>query len=255
MRKLQSALIFVALLCLSVSFGCNGGGGSSNGGFRIRTQLDYGNGFVLDSGGIVSGNHVQDRSGATGTVYSFGVNTSPSGRASVDGGRAPALWRLTGNVAGLCFFSNIDRDIDRGEEERIICPAGFLITGYSASPNSIDVYSPPATMTITGSGMDGTHGLPSVAYYDESGYLVAETTTTTVAGDGTWLQANTPNLSSVYTGNYTVIVRNAMADGNWRAVGAANVYVYGNDPPPPPDPEPDPCDCPPGEPCTPCYNQ
>lgn len=256
MRKLRNIFALAVLACAISVAGCfHDDDSSSNGGFKVRTKVIYNADFSLLQGGNVDGQHLADRSGASGSVYSFNVFT-PSGTdqgTSVEGARAPARWRFNVNIPATCFPTE-ERDVDRGSTQTFECFGGF-VGEFSASPNSIDVQVPPPTVTISGSDMSGAYGMPSVAYYDEFGYLVAETTATAMASDGSWIQANTPDLSSVYSGSYNVIVRNATADGAWNPAGVATIDVYGNDPPPPPDPQPDPCTCPPLQECLPCEIQ
>jgi hypothetical protein len=103
-------------------------------------------------------------------------------------------------------------------------------------PSSIDVSNPPATVTINGSGISSTYGMPYVDYFDQYGNVVAEGRASQVAQDGTSLSGNTPDLSNVTSNTYSVIVRNVQANGSLQYVGAAMVYVANWVEPPPPDP-------------------
>lgn len=105
--------------------------------------------------------------------------------------------------------------------------------GLSASPSSVDLNAPPAVFTITGQGMSGTYGLPKVEYFNNYGFLIGSVTATAVAGDGTWVQANTPDLSSVYSGTYQIRVTNMRSDGYYlELVGSAAIDAWGRDAPP-----------------------
>jgi IPT/TIG domain len=101
----------------------------------------------------------------------------------------------------------------------------------SASPSSIDLASPPATVTITGQGFDATYGMPRVEYFDTAtGYWVGTSDATSVWSGGTALQCNVPNLSAVYSGAYTVRVTNKTSQGFYtHIVGTATVTAYGRD--------------------------
>lgn len=78
----------------------------------------------------------------------------------------------------------------------------------SASPSSVNLLSPPATVIVTGQGFDTTYGMPRVDYFDGNGYLVGGVYATSVGSGGTSLQANVPDLSYVYSGTYQVRVVN-----------------------------------------------
>ena len=101
----------------------------------------------------------------------------------------------------------------------------------SASPSSIDLNSPPSTVTITGSGFDTTYGMPRVDYFDGTGFLVGSVYASSVSG-GTSLGANVPDLSSAYSGTYMIRVANKTYQGYYsHTVGYANVTAWGRDRP------------------------
>ncbi len=102
----------------------------------------------------------------------------------------------------------------------------------TASPASVYLPSPPATGTISGQGFDATYGTPSVNYFDSNGYLIGTAYANSVSGDGTSLQANLPDLSYVYSGNYQVRVTNKAYDGLYlNIVGSATMTGWGRDRP------------------------
>lgn len=102
----------------------------------------------------------------------------------------------------------------------------------TASPSSVYLPSPPATATITGQSFDATYGMPRVDYFDSSGYLIGSADVTSVSSDGTSLQATTPDLSYVYSGNYQVKVVNKTSDGYYlNVVGSAPMTGWGRDRP------------------------
>lgn len=101
----------------------------------------------------------------------------------------------------------------------------------SASPSSIYLPSQPSTATITGQSFDTTYGQPRVEYFDGNGYLVGSTYATSVSG-GTSLQANVPDLSNAYSGNYLVRVTNKTYQGYYaHTVGTAPINAWGRDRP------------------------
>lgn len=105
--------------------------------------------------------------------------------------------------------------------------SNFALT---ASPSSVYLPTPPATATITGQSFDTTYGMPRVDYFDGSGYLIGGTYATSVASDGTSLQANVPDLSYVYSGTYQVRVMNKTSSGYYvHTVGSATMTAWGRD--------------------------
>jgi hypothetical protein len=115
---------------------------------------------------------------------------------------------------------------------------GQLIVDYgsnfgvsiSASPSSVYLPSPPASVTMSGQSFDATYGLPRVDYFDSNGYLVGSAGATFVSGDGTSLQANMPDLSYVYSGTYQLKVTNKTSAGHYlNTVGQAPMTGWGRD--------------------------
>ncbi|HJR06332.1 MAG TPA: hypothetical protein VJ842_03655 [Pyrinomonadaceae bacterium] len=102
----------------------------------------------------------------------------------------------------------------------------------AASPSSVNLLSPPATVTVTGQSFDTTYGMPRVDYFDGNGYLVGGVYATSVGSGGTSLQANVPDLSGVYSGTYQVRVVNKTYSGYYvHTVGSATMTAWGRDRP------------------------
>jgi hypothetical protein len=100
----------------------------------------------------------------------------------------------------------------------------------SASPASVYLPSPPSTATITGQSFAATYGMPEVEYFDSNGYLVGSVYANSVSSDGTSLQANVPDLSSVYSGTYQVRVTNVTSEGYYTQIlGSATMTGWGRD--------------------------
>lgn len=100
----------------------------------------------------------------------------------------------------------------------------------TASPSSVYLPAPPTSGTITGNSFDTTYAMPRVDYFDGNGYLVGSVYATSVAGGGTSLQANLPDLSYVYSGTYKVKVTNKRYDGYYLdEVGSATMTGWGRD--------------------------
>lgn len=108
---------------------------------------------------------------------------------------------------------------------------------FFSSPNVVDLLAPPGSFTVSGSGISNAYAMPKVQYVDDStGTLIGSQTAYAVAGDGTWLQAACPDLSSVYSGSFTITVWNMDGASNYYRIGLASVRTWDRDPPPPPDP-------------------
>jgi hypothetical protein len=106
--------------------------------------------------------------------------------------------------------------------------------GYalSASPGSVYLPTPPGSGVITGQGFDATYGMPQVDYFDSNGFLVGSVNATFVSGDGTYLEANMPDLSNVHSGTYQVKVTNKTQAGYYlNIVGSAPMTAWGRDRP------------------------
>lgn len=190
----------------------------------------------------VSGQWLNDTYGSLcGGQFSFDGNTGGDGQLNISDARVPANWRIArfgGHTGCDRVIASNSLFLTCGAVVTINCGAGSV---FAMSPNQIDVNAPPATATFAGEGLNTTYGMPTIEFYDEYGTFFNQTTATYVSGDGTWLQGNVPSLAGLYSGTYTVVIVNATSDASRDAVGAATVWIYGNDmPPPPPDPDPDP---------------
>ena len=108
-----------------------------------------------------------------------------------------------------------------------------LNMALAASPSSVDLNNPPTSGTITGQGFDATYGMPRVDYFDtNTGFLMGSVEATSVNSSGTSLQANLPDLSSVYSGTYRVKVTNKTYDGFYlNIVGWTDMTGWGRDRP------------------------
>lgn len=106
---------------------------------------------------------------------------------------------------------------------------GFFLT---ANPSGADLNTPPSSTTISGQGMDGTYGMPTIEYFDGSGFFIGSVTATSVAGDGSWLTAPLPDLSQAYSGNYQLKVVNMRSSGYYLdTVGTTTLSCWGRDRP------------------------
>ena len=215
-------------------------------GFRISTTVTRPGPFLFPQtvaytnagvfGNLVGG--LPTLGPVTGNVSAFIGNTGSGAYYDVHGGVAPAAWVL-GISPGSQFCagqSDLTTIIRAGEDYGLDCLLIPIFSFFTVDPSVIDVDYPPPTVTVSGSGISSSGGMPTVEYYNVNGILVAQQSALQVAADGTWLTMSTPDLSSVYAGSYLLTVRNP--DGGVAGHAFVEVFRYSE---PPPDPDPDPC--------------
>lgn len=258
MNKYKLFLLSAVLLCTTLTTGCwlwPFGDDEPDHGFKARGDVYVqvaGQGLVFFMNTNVRGDWQFDNGSATGNTTTF---SSCCGTVDIADGRAPARWLIFAGVPGGCQgqITNPNMDVNPGQTKVAECLGFGIIFPFSTAPASVDLQAPPSTMEMSGSGLTTTYGMPRIEYTDQyTGNLIATTTATSVSADGTWLQAATPDLSSVYSGTFNMFVSNARADGSFEYIGTATVDAFGRDfvyePPPPPGE----CGCPPSGPCMVC---
>lgn len=245
MRKLTDT-IFVILIGVAMG-ACSGGGGSGGGndpnaGFKLSafavSPLD--STVIVPTAGNIQGVFVSANGTTTGTLESFNRDFGGVGLLVVTGAKVPGLWqfRLGPNFVpgSLCLQPTITNfNMSLNDQKQLRCPGLFL--GFTSDPGSINALNPPASIMFTGKGLDNSYGSPALAFYNEFGYVVASTQVSQLFWDGASISGivvDTPNISQVYDGTYTVVVHNISANGSWEVIGAAPITIYGNPPPPPP---------------------
>lgn len=233
MKKLGYLMLITIVTLMTVAADdCGMSPAIQNSDFRVQNRVvttSLGSRLISPYAVTISGEHVQDSSNfslpfPSGRNYSFEpVTTGTDGRYTVTNGRAPALWRFQ-LYSGFCAGQSGLFDVEHGKERDIDCVevSGRMLPGIAAVPSAIDIASPPATVTINGQGMNCANGMPIVEYYDPNGTLAQQSQATTCAQDGSWVSGPTPDLSSCYTGTYTLTVRNTNGD----AIGSAVVDVF-----------------------------
>lgn len=98
---------------------------------------------------------------------------------------------------------------------------------FSVSPDPINLQAPPGTLTIYGYGISAAYGMPTIECLDPYGRRVSTTMATSVAGDGSWVQINLPDLSHAYTGQFQVLVVNRTWDGGQEEMGYSPINLWG----------------------------
>lgn len=246
MNRFKFILLCATLLAASVSAACGGGGSQPQSGFKVKGEKyvqTTGGGFFFVSATGVSGNWQFDNGSAVGNTRSFGSLLCVGGPCSVNDGRVPARWRILAGSPGECIgqLTNPDMDVSAGQTKTAQCLTfGFLIP-FNAAPSAVNLQAPPATFDLNGgSGLSTAYGMPYLEYVDVyTGNIIGSTYATSVAPDGSGLQAAMPDLSGVYSGTYDVLVSNVRSDGGLEYAGTATFDTYGRDgvyEPPPPEP-------------------
>jgi hypothetical protein len=154
-------------------------------------------------------------------------------------GDANAVGSAVADSQGCLHYPRPDSTGNCGSVKATLAGLGF----FFLSPSPFDFQAPASTITVMGDSIDATYGPPKVVIM-QSGAFVAQPTVTAVSGDGTWVQASTPDLTYMYTGTYDVEVSAMDEYGSYYVLSYATMEVVNNDPPPPPDPvegDPDPC--------------
>jgi hypothetical protein len=217
------------------------------GGFKIRTfveDIDFFNPtgpnpeIIRDPFRGVFAQFQSDRPGAAGNNRGpINGTTDQFGDINVNDGRAPARWDFR-ETDGGCSGQTITLDVEKGKERQLFCLFRGFTGGFNASPSAVEAESTPQTISVYGEGFSAAYGMPLIRYFDLNGVLVAEAYADQVAPDGTWLTGSTTDLSAVNSGQYTLMLCNANADGTWETLGATVVEVFHFVEPPP---DPDPC--------------
>lgn len=209
-------------------------------GFGVQTFLAVGAPFsrqvVVDPYRGVAGNwntnSLPDNASYT-DVTQFFTRTGGDGKSFISRGRSTALWDFY-YTDGPCYFQGITTlYADQGQYTPLTCnPRIFFL--FTPSPESINIIAPPPTFTLSSTdvgSIDTTYGMPMLEFYNEYGDLVAQTLATSVSSDGSWLQADMPDVSYCFTDSYGIAIKNTTADGTWDYFGVATIDMYGNDRP------------------------
>ena len=256
MNKLRRMKLVTFVLSCALFASCSGGGGQLQSGFRAmgeRYVQVLGGGFMYVSPTNISGVWIADNGTATGETRSFSFLCLEP--CPIEGGRVPARWSIVAGSQLECvgYLNPADRDVTSGSTQFSRCVVPGVVFPFTSSPGLVDLQAPPSTIELSGEGLSTDYGMPYIEYRDPyTGSLIGSTSATSVSGKGTWLQATTPDLSSVYDGTYNILISNIRADGSLEPVGTATIECTGRPFIYEPPPDPGPCGCPPEEFCLPC---
>lgn len=256
MNRPKLAVLMIIVLCCALFVSCSGGGPQVQNGFFAMGEKYvqvFGGGFMFVSATGISGTWIFDLGSASGNVQSF--NFLCGGPCPIEGGRVPARWNIVAGSQAECvgWLEPTQRDVTLRSSQFSRCVMPGIVFPFVPDPLQINLLAPPGSIAMTGENIDTTYGMPYIEYRDPyTGNLIGATYASAVGGKGTWLQAATPNLSSVYDGVYNILISNIRADGGFEPLGKATIECTGRPYPIQPPPDPGPCGCPPDQVCMPC---
>jgi hypothetical protein len=248
MKRSTLTLLIIVMFFVTVGFDDCGGPQPQPpppGGFQIHTVREDINISPLPGEGLIvtvsdpnrglKGHWVNDKPGAAGNNKGeISGSTDQFSDYNVNDGRAPARWSL-GETNGNCGGQSIDYDVEKGKQHILNCRL-VGVSGFKASPSTIDMLYTPTMVSVTGDSISTTYGMPVIRYMDFDMNVVGQTQATYVSADGTYLEGNSTDLSQVGGGTYMISIYNINSDGTLQPVGAAAVELYHYEPPPDPGP-------------------
>jgi hypothetical protein len=230
---MKRAFILSALFLsvfLAVGFDCGGSIPPPPVGFQVHTMDEQDIfGTLQDSPNINLTFYLEHL--APGQVQGFitsfhNVVTDSNGLYSAVNGQTPAVWNFTENN-GPCGAQSVPALISNNQTQPLDCIN--LNLAFSMTPSTLDTFNPPTTFQVYGSGISGTHGMPKIQLYDNSGDLLAQITASSVAGNGSSLNAVMPDVSTFHTATYGVRVMNVQQDGSLEPAGVLPLDIEGNE--------------------------
>lgn len=271
MKSIAVLSIFLSILlaCSSCDTGPTLPPTTSGGGFFVQTfgqdntvgvGVPFAAPFIQIHGDWVSDSGVCP----AGNAASWTLNSGPESTIMVTNGRVCAYWNLLWQTpapwAGCATLPPdkiyVPFNVQYMDLIQITCilqqvPVIESATGFSFTPTPTYTGVTTGTITAVGHGFTSTYGMPLFQYFDTNGNLVAQTTATSVAPDGSSASGPVPsNIGSVPAGIYLGSISNANASGGYNLLSTATLNVVAGNPPPPPPPPP-----PPGTGCKPACTQ
>jgi hypothetical protein len=116
---------------------------------------------------------------------------------------------------GLCFSSKLSFTF-----------IGLSLNTFNNLSGSVNLQAPPSSVTIGGSGIDTTYGMPIMHLYDYNGTFIGKQTATSCDG-WNWATFNLETLTNPYSGTYHAKVARMRWDGNYEEIGDAPIDCYG----------------------------
>lgn len=236
----RSQRFFRNLLCCALLSGASAGiagcelgdgpgGTPPPGGFSVGVALyDASTGMMTGWNAVnnLTGNWNADQANAVGSVKSFGPIAGGT-PVYVSGGRAPAIWSGSGNTSCQApFYWTSDPVALTGVEIIAGCPTGAA----EAVPGFAVYGSLPTSMTVQGTGLTTSSGMPQLLFSDSNVNLISTLAATSVSPDGTTGTFPFPTKAgtTLGTGDYTFVVNNQTAPGVYSPV-LSGAYSIGGE--------------------------
>ena len=242
MRKLNIIASLALIVGSILMFGCGGGGGTSstpdpNAGFRVQTFAVTQSGLEILSRSLVQANIQNSTGTTTGNQIRFdNVVTSDNNAllAALQGAKVPGNWRfiITRTLSipspiEIDFCSGVttqEKFATLGTVVKLTCPSS--VGSFTSLPDSIDITSPPATISFSGNGASSLTGMTRVNFYNEFGQIAgtADSNQYSYNSDGavTGLTVTTPNgVAYGSDGVYVATINTIKLDGSLEVIGAA----------------------------------
>jgi hypothetical protein len=225
MKRAMWMLLLGGLVTFAMGFQCGGPPTPPPVGFQIHT-MDEDNlfGTLQDSPSISVVGNLQEAivSNPVGVYTYFSATTDGNGYAQALNAVVPANW-LFSEYNGPCGNQSTVATVGDQQTQDLDCIGTAL--GFILTPGTLYVSSPPAHLSITGSGILTTYGMPHVQIFNSVGAKVADVVATSVTNNGQALTSPTPSLAGLTTGTYGLEVLNVQSNGSLAPVGATPVPV------------------------------
>ncbi len=167
MKCVTMLLLGSVSLMILTAFSCNSGT-TSNFTVHIEDVVLLNDGSTVQLGGVqgvaVSGHFIADLGSPVGSTTSFFAGTDSSGNILVFSARIPAQWEIDWGDP-RCANQVIDVvNINPGDFISYPC-VDVQAAPFSATPNPVNETN-LLPMTLQGSGLDPTFGMPEVDFYN-----------------------------------------------------------------------------------------
>ena len=249
LEKVLLLIISLAAMTILSGFdGCGGGGQTPSSpppGFTIQTVFRSGTALVANSG--VTGSACQSNtvgiyptasiadcipSNHGAQFFNWGP-TGSNGTLFIGNSVFPVSYQFVQNATQNCNTpATTDVDVNnQGQMVPLIC-SSFPYT--TITPSSIAAGSEPATISISGPGINNQYGTPQVLVYNEFGYVVTSTQASIVDASASSLTATTPDFTGLLNGSYAVIVGIYDSSGTLQPTLGTSITISGYYTPPDP---------------------
>jgi hypothetical protein len=219
------SLLFGLTVTFSMSFQCGGPPAPPPVGFQIHT-MDDGSlfGTLEDSPNVNVISNLQEAivNDPVGNITYFNATTDSNGYWQAVNAIVPANW-LFNETNGPCGGQQAVATVGNGQTQDLDCIS--LVLSYVVSPSSLEVWNPPTSLSITGTGMTTQYGMPHVQIFNNVGTQVADIVATSVTDNGEVLTAPGPSLTGLSTGTYGLEVLNVQSNGTLAPAGAAPIPI------------------------------